>query len=98
MFINLFPENHPVYEIMSKNFVEPEGPQMMSQYGAYALHSASAKVYARTHMHTPTRPGTRTHAPPLHTQMYNTYCFSTATVIMLRYTYIVLLHIIILSG
>jgi hypothetical protein len=28
-----------VYEIMSKNTVEPEGPQMTSQYGAYELHA-----------------------------------------------------------
>ena len=39
MFSNFFPENHAVYEVMSKNMVEPEGPQMTSQYGAYALHS-----------------------------------------------------------
>ena len=28
-----------VYEIMSKNMVEPEGPEMTSHYGAYALHA-----------------------------------------------------------
>jgi hypothetical protein len=28
-------ENLAVYETMSKNLVEPEGPQMTSQYGAY---------------------------------------------------------------
>ena len=33
------------------------GPQMTSQYGAYELHSS-------THMHTPMRPGTSTHAHP----------------------------------
>ena len=38
MFNNFF-ENRAVYEIMSKNVVEPEGPQMTSQYGAYALHT-----------------------------------------------------------
>jgi hypothetical protein len=32
------PENRAVYEIMWKN-VEPEGPKMTSQYGAYALHA-----------------------------------------------------------
>jgi hypothetical protein len=36
---NFFPEYHAVYEIMSKNMVEPEGPQMMSQCGAYELHA-----------------------------------------------------------
>ena len=30
--------NRADYEIMPKN-VEPEGPQMMSQYDAYALHT-----------------------------------------------------------
>jgi hypothetical protein len=34
-----FSENCAVYEIMSKNIVEPEEPQMTSQYGACALHS-----------------------------------------------------------
>jgi hypothetical protein len=34
-----FLENRTVYEIMSKNMVEPEGPQLTSQYGAYALHA-----------------------------------------------------------
>jgi hypothetical protein len=39
MFSNYFPENRAVYEIMSKNVVGLEGPQMTSQYGAYALHA-----------------------------------------------------------
>ena len=38
-FMYLFSENRTVYEIMSKNTVETEGPQMTSQYGAYALHA-----------------------------------------------------------
>jgi hypothetical protein len=36
---NVFPEICAIYEVMSKNFVEPEGPQMTSQYGAYELHA-----------------------------------------------------------
>jgi hypothetical protein len=36
---NVFFENHAVYEIMSKNMVKPEGPQITSQYGAYELHA-----------------------------------------------------------
>ena len=36
---NLFSENRTVYEMMSKNMVKPEGPQMTSQYGAYELHA-----------------------------------------------------------
>jgi hypothetical protein len=37
--MTFFPENRVIYEIMSKNVVEPEGPQTTSQYGAYALHA-----------------------------------------------------------
>jgi hypothetical protein len=37
--VNFFSENRAVNEIMSKNLVEPERPQMMSQYGAYALNT-----------------------------------------------------------
>ena len=33
------PKNRAIYEIMSKNMVEPEGPQMTSQHGAYGFHS-----------------------------------------------------------
>jgi hypothetical protein len=40
MFDNFFPpENHTVYEIIPKNVVETEGPQMTSQHGAYALRA-----------------------------------------------------------
>ena len=39
MFKNFFPENRALHETMSKNVVEPEGPQMTSQYGAYASHA-----------------------------------------------------------
>jgi hypothetical protein len=69
MFNNFFSENRTVYEIMSKNIVETEGPQMTSQYGGYALHAGLAKLLARMHMHTPTRPGTHMHArTSMHTQ------------------------------
>jgi hypothetical protein len=39
VFFFFFLENHAVYEIMSQNIVEPEGPQMTSQYDVYALHA-----------------------------------------------------------
>jgi hypothetical protein len=39
MFNNFVSENRIVYEIMSKNVVEPERPQMTIQYGACALHA-----------------------------------------------------------
>ena len=35
----LFSENRAAYEIMPKNVMEHEGPEMTSQYGAYALHA-----------------------------------------------------------
>jgi hypothetical protein len=38
-----FFESSAVYEIMSKNMVEPEGPQMTSQYGLYALNAGYAR-------------------------------------------------------
>ena len=47
---------------MAKNIVETEGPQMTSQYGAYALHAGLARPHAHMRMHTPTRPGTHMHA------------------------------------
>jgi hypothetical protein len=42
--------------------METEGPQMTSQYGAYALRAGLTSLYARMHMHTPTPPGTHTHS------------------------------------
>jgi hypothetical protein len=39
MLNNFFPESRAVYEITSKKMVEPEGPQITPQYGAYALHA-----------------------------------------------------------
>jgi hypothetical protein len=54
---------------MSKNVVQTEGPQMTSQYGAYALHAGLATLHACVHMHTPTRPGTHMRASArMHTQ------------------------------
>ena len=47
---------------MSKNIVETEGPQMTSQYGAYALRAGLARLYARMRMHTPARPSAHKHA------------------------------------
>ena len=42
--------------------VENEGPQMTSQYGAYALHAGVARLHACMRMRTPTRLGTHMHA------------------------------------
>ena len=52
-----------VYEITSKNLVEPERPQMTT-YGAYALHAGSARLHARTvheHAYVPGHPHTCAH-------------------------------------
>ena len=59
---------------------------MTSQYGAYALRAALARLYARMGMHTPTRPLVRvptfTHAHACtHRPICNTYCFSTTTMV-----------------
>ena len=58
----LFSENRKVYEIMSKNVMDTEGPQTTSQCGACALRAGLARQRARTRIHTPTRPGTHMHA------------------------------------
>ena len=60
MFNKVFSENRAVFEVMSKNEVEPEGPQMTSQHGAYMLNAGYARLHARTRMHTSTRPSTHT--------------------------------------
>ena len=82
---------------MPKIMVTTDGPQMASQYGAYALRAGLASLYARMRMHTPTRPGTHMHARTskhVHTDQYVIFhCFSTATKIrerasILRYTFI----------
>jgi hypothetical protein len=44
---------------MSKNVVENEGPQMTSQYGAYAMNAELARLHA--HVHAPGYRHSRTH-------------------------------------
>jgi hypothetical protein len=39
VFYNFFPESRAVYEIISKNVMEPETPQITMIYGAGALHA-----------------------------------------------------------
>jgi hypothetical protein len=63
-----FCETRAVYKIRSKNMVKPVGLQTTSLYGAYELHAESGRLCARTRIHTPTRPDTRTHT---HTQICN---------------------------
>ena len=89
MFNNFFSENRTVCEIMLKNVVETEAPQMTS-HGPYALHAKVARLHALTCVHTATRPGNHMHAR-MHTQTNKQYLLlSTATMIhertsMLRY-------------
>jgi hypothetical protein len=69
MLNNFLSENRTIYEIMSTNAVETEGPQMTSQYGEYALRAGLARLYARMRKHTPTHSGTHMHArTKMHTQ------------------------------
>ena len=71
--------------------VESEGPQMTSQYGAYALRAGLARLYARMRMHTPTLPDTyvhaRTHQYVIIIAFPQQQLFRERTS-MLRYTYI----------
>ena len=93
-----FSENRTVYEIMSKNLVETEGPQMTSQYGAYELRAGlqgSMDVCActrpRARVPTCTHARTRKHA---HADQYVILIASPQQqwfrerASMLRYTYI----------
>jgi hypothetical protein len=99
MFSNFLPKFCAVYEIISKNLVVPEATNDVTIWRKYVacwiskttLKHAHARAHAPRHSHTHVR--TRTH-----TDKYNTYCFSTATMIresasLLRYTYIVVLFI-----
>jgi hypothetical protein len=67
VFRKFFPENRAIYEIISKNLVEPERPQMAIQQRvacwiskatraqAHASARSSARAHTHTHTHTPTR-------------------------------------------
>jgi hypothetical protein len=84
-FYNFFSENRNIYEIMSKTVAENKGPQMTSEYGAYALHAGLARLHARMRMYTPGYPHAHTHAHACtHRPVSNTSCFSAATMIRER--------------
>jgi hypothetical protein len=44
MINNFFFENRVVYEIMWKNIVQPDRPQMTTQYGTCALHAGQLRL------------------------------------------------------
>jgi hypothetical protein len=86
--------NRAAYDITSKYVVEPEGPQMATwrRVACWISKATLAQADASACAPTPTRTNayarTRTH-----TQLCNSLCFSTATIIrdrasLLRYTYI----------
>ena len=73
--ITLFAENLAVYEMIQKNVVEPETPHSTWYMRvAYCISKATRAKARSPHAPTPTR--TRTH-----TEVCNTHCFSTATVV-----------------
>jgi hypothetical protein len=71
MFKNSFSENLTFYDIMPRNMVKTEGPQMTSQYGAYALRAALARLHAHAHAPGYLHARTHTHA---HRPISNTSC------------------------
>jgi hypothetical protein len=48
MFNKVFSENRAVCEIMTKNVVEPDRPQMALQYSACVLHAECLKLQTHT--------------------------------------------------
>jgi hypothetical protein len=74
-----------VYEIVSKNVVEPERPQLATlRRGACIRLHARKHTLEPVHPHPSRPPPTHTHAlahTPPHAEICNTYCFSMATVV-----------------
>ena len=68
MFNSFFPENRAVYDIMSKNMVEPDRPQMTIRRMCFARWITKA-THTRKHTHTHTL------------RIFNTHCFFTATAV-----------------
>ena len=77
-----FSEYNAVYQITSKKVVEPERSQMTTWRLRVAC-AISKATRAQEHCRAP-HPNVRTHSPkraPTHTEIRNTYCFSTATMV-----------------
>jgi hypothetical protein len=73
------PENRVVYEITSKNIVEPEGPQLTATIWSIRVAcwiSKATCTHAYVHAHVSGHPHARTNR-----HICSTYCFSTATVV-----------------
>jgi hypothetical protein len=84
-----FSENHAVCEIIQKNVVRPERPQIVWRRVACRLNKCTrmqehARARAPVSTHTHTHSSARTHSPTrahVHTRICNTYCFSAATMV-----------------
>jgi hypothetical protein len=48
MFSNSYPEKWAVYEIIWKNMIKPEKPQIIIQYGTSALHDGPLRLQTGT--------------------------------------------------
>ena len=95
--VTFFSENRLVYDIMSKNMIEPENANNMVPARSILISKLTcAQAYARAsaptptphHTHTRARACTHTHASfnghtHTHTEICNTYCFSMATMVSL---------------
>jgi hypothetical protein len=64
--VTFFSENHAVYEIMSKNVVEPEATNDVTiwRIRVACWISRSTSIHARAHAHAPRHPYSRTHTQP----------------------------------
>jgi hypothetical protein len=81
MFNYFFSENLVVYEIMSRNMVEPERPQRIWRMRFACWINKATRTHTHTHTHRP---------------ICNTYCFSTATMIRERATKLRYMNIVCL--
>jgi hypothetical protein len=102
--ITFFPESRFVYEIMSKNMVEPDVTIWRKRVACWI--SKATCTHAHAHAHTPGHP--HKHPPHLrthtcaHRKICHTYCFSSAAVdreraSVLRCTYIACLFNIVFA-
>jgi hypothetical protein len=84
----MFSESRAIYEVMSKNMVEPEGPQV-----SHIMVHTSCMLDEHMHAQACIRPRTLAYA---HTcsqiQTCSTYCFSMATVIGERACFTLYIH------
>ena len=76
MFSTFFSENRAIYEITSKNVVEPERLQVALWRRVVCWTSKATRASARAL--TPTHSPTRAY---MHIEICNTYCFLTATLV-----------------